>query len=322
MRRVAIWLRDVGSALRASTTNAPRRTSTPIAQVAVGNRPAPRALPPRHPAWSGHDRCRKQWRWSRPARAHRRETRSQSGNAFASGTTWAWPFATFAGVPRSRRWRGDHGSCSSRLLATGSPTLRRGRARRRSRPSAATRRAPCATTSRCWSARASCGSGASVGRLVPSGSTTRPAPSPWPSSPRSWSPSRRAPRPSRPPTHRKPVPVPPTPPETASGGPPEASSMEPRDQDLERSSCGSAERDPSPPPTEQEQPSATKEDREIARIALAERMKRRHARLRLCVPRRSSAARRHHPKRGGRRRLSGAPDPAGSVRLLGRRRDA
>jgi hypothetical protein len=52
--------------------------------------------------------------------------------------------------------------------------------------------------------------------------------------------------------------------------------MEPRDQDLELSSCGSGEHDHSPPPTEQEQPSATREDREIARIALAERMKRRH----------------------------------------------
>jgi Helix-turn-helix domain len=69
--------------------------------------------------------------------------------------------------------------------------------------------------------------------------------------------------------------APPTPPEVASGGPPEASSMELRDQDLELSSCGSGP----PPPTaasEQEQPRVTKEDREVARIALAERTKRKH----------------------------------------------
>jgi len=62
----------------------------------------------------------------------------------------------------------------------------------------------------------------------------------------------------------------------ASAGPPEASSMEPRDQDLELSSCASGEHNPSPPPVEQEKPTTTREDREIARIALAERMKRRH----------------------------------------------
>jgi hypothetical protein len=69
--------------------------------------------------------------------------------------------------------------------------------------------------------------------------------------------------------------APPTPPEVASAGPPEASSMEPRDQDLELSSCGSG------PPTarasgEQEKPRVTIGDREVARIALAERLRRKH----------------------------------------------
>jgi hypothetical protein len=64
----------------------------------------------------------------------------------------------------------------------------------------------------------------------------------------------------------------PTPPETASGAPPEASSMEPRDQDLELSSCAHV----APAAAEQEQPTVTQADREIARIALAERMKRKH----------------------------------------------
>ena len=66
-----------------------------------------------------------------------------------------------------------------------------------------------------------------------------------------------------------------TPPEVAAAAPPEATSMEHRDQDQEPSSFGesaaarSRER-------EEEQPSVTKEDRELARIALAERMKRKH----------------------------------------------
>jgi hypothetical protein len=65
---------------------------------------------------------------------------------------------------------------------------------------------------------------------------------------------------------------PPKPPAVASAAPPEPASMEHRDQDQEPSSCGSA------PPTaaEEEQPIITKEDRELARIALAERMKRKH----------------------------------------------
>jgi hypothetical protein len=65
------------------------------------------------------------------------------------------------------------------------------------------------------------------------------------------------------------------PPEMASGAPPETSSMEPRDQDLELSSCV----DSTPGAAavaEQEQPSVTRSDREIARIALADRMKRKH----------------------------------------------
>jgi hypothetical protein len=68
--------------------------------------------------------------------------------------------------------------------------------------------------------------------------------------------------------------APPTPPEVASGGPPETSSMEPRDQDLEPSSCPSGERGGPPAPAEEEKPRITREDREIARTALAERMKR------------------------------------------------
>jgi Helix-turn-helix domain len=68
---------------------------------------------------------------------------------------------------------------------------------------------------------------------------------------------------------------PPHPPEVASGAPPETSSMEPRDQDLELSSCvGGAS--VAMAVAEQEQPSVTQSDREIARIALAERMKRKH----------------------------------------------
>jgi hypothetical protein len=66
------------------------------------------------------------------------------------------------------------------------------------------------------------------------------------------------------------------PPEASSATPPEASSMEPRDQDLEPSSCASGR--PTSPSTniEEEQPRVTRVDREVARIALAERMKRKH----------------------------------------------
>jgi hypothetical protein len=66
----------------------------------------------------------------------------------------------------------------------------------------------------------------------------------------------------------------PNPPEVASGASPEASSVEPRDQDLELSSCASGEHGRQPAPAEEEKPRVTREDREIARTALAERMKR------------------------------------------------
>lgn len=68
------------------------------------------------------------------------------------------------------------------------------------------------------------------------------------------------------------------PPEVPAGAPPEAASMEHRDQDQEPSSCEA------PTPTteaangaaEQEQVDVTKEEQEIARSALAERMTRKH----------------------------------------------
>ncbi len=65
------------------------------------------------------------------------------------------------------------------------------------------------------------------------------------------------------------------PPEAVSGAPPEASSMEPRDQDQRTSSCGSSA-PATPASPEEEQPRVTTEDREIARAALGERMKRKH----------------------------------------------
>ena len=66
------------------------------------------------------------------------------------------------------------------------------------------------------------------------------------------------------------------PPEVASGTQAETSSIEPRDQDLEPSSCESSDREPPAPTVGKEQPRATNEDREIARMALAERIKRKH----------------------------------------------
>jgi hypothetical protein len=68
--------------------------------------------------------------------------------------------------------------------------------------------------------------------------------------------------------------APPLPPEVASGAPPETSSMEPRDQDLELSSCKTGP--PARAFSEQEQPVVTSKDREVARLALAERMRRKH----------------------------------------------
>jgi hypothetical protein len=65
------------------------------------------------------------------------------------------------------------------------------------------------------------------------------------------------------------------PPEVASGALPETSSREPRDQNLELSSFESVA--PTAPETaEQEQPTVTQTDREIARVALADRTKRKH----------------------------------------------
>jgi hypothetical protein len=67
------------------------------------------------------------------------------------------------------------------------------------------------------------------------------------------------------------------PPAVASTAPPEASSMEHRDQDQEpSSSCESTVPATRAAPLEEEQPIVTAEDRELARIALAERMKRKH----------------------------------------------
>jgi helix-turn-helix protein len=67
------------------------------------------------------------------------------------------------------------------------------------------------------------------------------------------------------------------PPEAPSGSPPAAASGERRDQDQEPSSCPSVTATRHDPEPEEEQPTVTKVDREIARIALAERMKRKHS---------------------------------------------
>ena len=66
-----------------------------------------------------------------------------------------------------------------------------------------------------------------------------------------------------------------TPPAAASAAPPEPASMELRDQDLEPCCCQSAAPTPESA-TKQKQPRVTAEDRELARLALAERMKRKH----------------------------------------------
>jgi hypothetical protein len=77
------------------------------------------------------------------------------------------------------------------------------------------------------------------------------------------------------------TPPPPTvthPPEDPSGAPPEAASMEHRDQDLEPSSCEAPAlaTDAAGAVAEEEQVEVTKEDQEIARSALAQRMTRKH----------------------------------------------
>ncbi len=68
------------------------------------------------------------------------------------------------------------------------------------------------------------------------------------------------------------------PPEAPSGTPPEGSSMELSDLDLnEPSSCETSTRTSPPPPTEEENSiPISEEDRAVARAALAERMKRKH----------------------------------------------
>ncbi len=77
-------------------------------------------------------------------------------------------------------------------------------------------------------------------------------------------------------------PAPPTlahPPEAAAATPPEGASMEHRDQDqIEPSSCETTAREPgtADAATEEQQVEVTKEDQEVARKALAERMERKH----------------------------------------------
>ncbi len=83
---------------------------------------------------------------------------------------------------------------------------------------------------------------------------------------------------------RPPAPTLTPPPERTAGPPAETVAMEPRDQDQKpSSSCESTVEAPQAAPSpssepigEEEQPKVTKEDREIARWALAERMKRKH----------------------------------------------
>jgi hypothetical protein len=83
-----------------------------------------------------------------------------------------------------------------------------------------------------------------------------------------------------PPTNAAAEPTPTHPPETASGTPPEGASMELRDQDqIEPSSCETpteAEPDGTIATTEEQQVEVSKEDLEVARSALAERMTRKH----------------------------------------------
>jgi hypothetical protein len=91
-------------------------------------------------------------------------------------------------------------------------------------------------------------------------------------------------KPLRPPEERRApaAPPPPTvthPPEAAAATPPEGASMEHRDQDqIEPSSCETTVREPgtADAATEEQQVEVTKEDQEVARKALAERMERKH----------------------------------------------
>jgi hypothetical protein len=92
-------------------------------------------------------------------------------------------------------------------------------------------------------------------------------------------------KPLRPPEERRaPVspPAPPTethPPEAAAATPPEGASMEHRDQDqIEPSSCETTAPEPgrAHAATEEQQGEVTKDDQEVARRALAERMERKH----------------------------------------------
>jgi hypothetical protein len=66
------------------------------------------------------------------------------------------------------------------------------------------------------------------------------------------------------------------PPEAPSGIPPEATSMEHRDQDQEPSSCEATLASAPSAVAEEQQVEVTREDQEVAREALAERMKRKH----------------------------------------------
>jgi hypothetical protein len=74
-----------------------------------------------------------------------------------------------------------------------------------------------------------------------------------------------------------PPPSPPHPPEATSGTPPEATSMEHRDLNLsEPSSCESLAMSASTSTEEKNSIEVTEEDRQVARAALAERMRRKH----------------------------------------------
>lgn len=72
------------------------------------------------------------------------------------------------------------------------------------------------------------------------------------------------------------VPISNHPPEDPAGSPAERLSMEPDRDQKEPSSCESAIANAEAPDAQEEQPTVTKEDREVARWALAERMKRKH----------------------------------------------
>jgi hypothetical protein len=91
-------------------------------------------------------------------------------------------------------------------------------------------------------------------------------------------------KPLRPPEEERAPTPPPTPtvshpPEAVAATPPEGASMEHRDQDqIEPSSCETTARQPrtADAATEEQQVEVTKEDQEVARKALAERMERKH----------------------------------------------